>query len=65
MFIVICFEAVSLRNCFNLIKQRKGWNLQIVKRSDDKSKVMVLQKRWIAGRIFSWFENFRKLAKDY
>ncbi|KAA6318748.1 hypothetical protein EZS27_031279, partial [termite gut metagenome] len=24
-----------------------------------------LPKRWVVERTFSWFENFRRLAKDY
>ena len=39
------------------------WKLEIVKRSDKGFKI--LPKRWIVERTFSWFENYRRLSKDY
>lgn len=39
--------------------------LEIVKRSDDLKGFRVLPKRWIAERIFGWFNNYRRLSKDY
>lgn len=40
------------------------WKLEIVKRSD-KPGFHVLPQRWIVERTFSWFENYRRLTKDY
>ena len=39
--------------------------LEIVKRSDDASGFLVLPRRWVVERTFSWFGRNRRLAKDY
>ena len=39
------------------------WTLEIVKRSD--TGFMVLPKRWIVERTFSWLYRYRRLSKDY
>jgi putative transposase len=41
------------------------WTLEIVKRSDDVSGFVVLPKRWIVERTFSWLYRYRRLSKDY
>jgi len=48
-----------------IVKKSFGWILQVVLRSDTTKKFEVLPKRWIVERTFSWFEGFRRLAKDY
>ena len=42
-----------------------GWKLEIIKRSDHVTGFKILPKRWIVERTFSWFENYRRLPKDY
>jgi len=42
-----------------------SWKLEIVKRSDKVKGFKVIPKRWIVERTFSWFENYRRLSKDY
>ena len=37
----------------------------IVKRSDDMSGFVVLPRRWVDERTFSWFGRNRRLAKDF
>lgn len=39
--------------------------LEIVKRSDDTKGFVVLPRRWVVERTFSWFGRNRRLAKDY
>lgn len=39
--------------------------VQIVKRSDDMKGFVVLPRRWVVERTFSWFGRNRRLAKDY
>jgi transposase len=39
--------------------------LQIVKRSDDMKGFVVLPRRWVVERTFSWFGRNRRLAKDF
>jgi transposase len=38
--------------------------LEIVKRSDDIKGFVVLPRRWVVERTFSWLERNRRLAKD-
>lgn len=42
-----------------------GWVLDIVKRTDDLRKFVVLPKRWIVERTFAWLGRYRRLSKDY
>ena len=39
--------------------------LEIVKRSDDTKGFVVLPRRWVVERTFSWFGRNRRLAKDF
>jgi transposase len=39
--------------------------LEIVKRSDDLKGFVVLPRRWVVERTFSWFGRNRRLANDY
>ena len=39
--------------------------LKIVKRSDDVKGFVVLPRRWVVERTFSWFGRNRRLAKDF
>jgi transposase len=41
-----------------------GWQLEIVKRSDQAAGFAVLPKRWIVERSFAWVGRCRRLAKD-
>ena len=40
-------------------------NLEIVKRSDQDKRFVVLPKRWIVERTFAWLGRCRRLAKDW
>jgi transposase len=39
--------------------------LEIVKRRDDRKGFVVLPRRWVVERTFSWFGRNRRLAKDF
>jgi putative transposase len=41
------------------------WLLEIVKRSDKEKTFVVLPKRSIVERSFSWLNGNRRLSKDY
>jgi putative transposase len=47
------------------VKQQFKLDMEITLRSDKNKEFKPLPKRWIIERTFSWFENFRRLAKDY
>ena len=50
----------------NQLLPRRGWRLEIVKRSDtDQHRCKLLPKRWIVERTFGWLSKFRRLSKDY
>ena len=39
--------------------------MEIVKRSDDVKGFVVLPRRWVVERTFSWLGRNRRLAKDF
>lgn len=39
--------------------------LQIVKRCDNVKGFVVLPRRWVVERTFSWLGKYRRLSKDY
>jgi putative transposase len=39
--------------------------MEIVKRSDDMKGFVVLLRRWVVERTFSWFARNRRLTKDF
>lgn len=47
------------------VRERTGWELEIIKRSDDTRGFVVLPKRWIVERTFAWLGKCRRLSKDY
>ena len=49
----------------NWVNRYCGWKLEIIKRSDNIKGFKIVPKRWIVERTFSWFENYRRLSKDY
>jgi putative transposase len=47
------------------VRERTGWELEIVKRTDDLKGFVVLPKRWIVERTFAWLNKCRRLRTDY
>lgn len=47
------------------VRERTGWELEIVKRSDDLRGFVVLPKRWTVEQTFAWLGKCRRLSKDY
>ena len=47
------------------VSERTGWELEIVKRSDDMRGFVLLPKRWVVERTFAWLGKCRRLSKDY
>jgi len=46
-------------------KEKYNYTVQIVSKIKQESQRKVSPKRWIVERTFSWFENFRRLSKDF
>jgi len=42
-----------------------GYIIKIVMRTDQQPGFKVVHKRWIIERTFAWFENQRRLSKDF
>jgi len=47
------------------VREHTGWELEIVKRSDDMTGFVVLPRRWVVERTFAWWGRYRRLSKDY
>ena len=47
------------------IARSPGLRLEIIKHTDDTKGFVVLPRRWVVERTFSWFGRNRRLAKDY
>lgn len=46
------------------VKENCGWIFEVIKRTE-LHVFKVLPKRWIVERTFGWFNNYRRLSKDY
>ncbi len=46
-------------------RQEFGWDLEIVKRSDDVKGFKVLPHRWIVERTFGWLGRYRLLCREH
>ena len=49
----------------DLVERLTGYVLTVVPRQSDATGFVVLPKRWIVERTFGWFNNYRRLSKDY
>ncbi len=48
-----------------LVRQRFGWKLEIVRRWAGSKGFVVLPRRWVVERTFGWLGRYRRLARDY
>lgn len=49
-----------------LARQRSiGWRLEIVRRPDGAKGFVLLPRRWVAERTFSWLGRWRRMSRDY
>jgi transposase len=55
----------NARQVTEAVAQQRSLRIEIVRRSDDVKGFVVLPRRWVVERTFSWFGRNRRLAKDY
>ncbi len=47
------------------MQKQFGFEVEIIKRSDEVQGFEVLPKRWVVERSFGWMNWYRRLSKDY
>ena len=47
------------------VQQLAGWLFTVVKRPEGAKGFVLLARRWVVERTFSWFGNYRRLSKEY
>ena len=57
------YQGAQFQEALGAILKRV--NVEIVKRSDQAQRFVVLPKRWIVERTFAWLGRCRRLAKDW
>ena len=57
--------AYNARQVESVVASQPPLRVEIVKRPDASSGFIVLPRRWVVERTFSWFGRNRRLAKDY
>ena len=45
------------------VKTEWGWELQVIKRTDNTKGFKLLPKRWVVERTFAWLGRYRRLSK--
>lgn len=61
---VVADSGYQGQNMVDWVKENCGWIFEIVKRTE-LHVFKALPKRWIVERTFGWFNNYRRLSKDY
>ena len=54
--------------CIEIVKEKFQYILEVTmlpKEKKEKKKFKILPKRWVVERTFSWFQNFRRLNRNY
>ena len=47
------------------VRERCGWDLEVVAKPADQKGFAVLPRRWVVERTFGWLGRSRRLSKDY
>lgn len=55
----------NARQVNEAVAREPSLRIEIIKRSADMKGFVVLPRRWVVERTFSWFGRNRRLAKDY
>jgi transposase len=57
------YQGAAFQEALRTVLKRV--DVEIVKRSDQARRFVVLPKRWIVERTFAWLGRCRRLAKDW
>lgn len=49
----------------DFFQEKYGHKIEIIKRTDNMKGFVLLPRRWVVERTFSWLNNYRRLSKDY
>lgn len=49
----------------NWVIKYLNWTWEVVKRNDDIKGFVIIPRRWVVERTFSWLYFNRRLSKDY
>jgi len=47
------------------VKQIYGYVIKVVMRTDNEGGFKPVNKRWVIERTFAWFDNDRRLCRNY
>jgi putative transposase len=47
------------------VRQKLGWELRIVEKEEGQKGFVLLPRRWVVERTFSWLNRQRRLTKDF
>jgi putative transposase len=53
------------RVCSYAAANEHDWRLEVLERPEGSKSFVVIQKRWVVERTFSWLVSNRRLARDY
>jgi putative transposase len=62
---LIWADGMYDKTCVHEAAASHGWNVQVIKRSDDTKGFEVLPRRWVVERTFAWLSKNRRLGRDY
>lgn len=64
-FSYLCDKALCRGEIAEKIKNAFGYILEVVVSGDKLKGFRPIGKRWIVERTFSWFDNYRRLCRNY
>jgi putative transposase len=62
---LVWVDGIYDKDCVKVVADECDWQLEVIKRSDDVKGFVVLPKRWVVERTFSWLMHNRRLVRDY
>ena len=63
---IILADGSYIGKIIKEVRNKFGYLINVVMRSDEKeTEFKPISKRWIIERTFSWFDNDRRLSRNY